>query len=531
MAALDDQKAKHGQVAGVIGQGVSAVGRFGAAMLGLQGVQQIISTISDAFAKVRMDALKSAEAVATMRGDLLSLQALRGQTGNTGPGISHVFDIAKETLQDTADVKAMEEAGRGIGELAIGPKGSMTSAEFDKAMIAAGKASVLERMEPGAAGQMMGQIALQAKGHLSPEEAEGRFNKLLEIQRPGGFRNATQFSQQYAKMAPLVQNDVLSQEQAAGLLSGMSVVSPDEAATLSQQFVRATMGGRLRARGSNLAPDVDNENTATYLKGIGADKETNPLAIGKLIAADIAKQQAAAAKAGTNFSTHDYLMTRGFSNQEERTAIMAFTGMQNSGRLAKIDEAAGAPLDNGAISRRFSERLQRDNYLKGRQIDLADQAATIKQGLDEEPLVLAQHAAFARLKAQGKISGDFAEWQRIERGGLSGATEGGIQDMFKGNYHSQVTREMMHSLEAERKRLGVEAPGVFGSGSAHEYELRYAKAIQAGGGDVTRGVSEDLQAAAKSIRNATEAMERHVGRNPVPEPMPAKPPAQATRVP
>jgi hypothetical protein len=305
---------------------------------------------------------------------------------------------------------------------------------------------------------------------------------------------------QYSQLAPYVKSDILTPEKAMGLSSYFSAVNPEEASTMTEQFVRATMANRLRERGMKAPEGIDTVKSGDYMKSIGADKSIDPVEIGKMIASDLKQQQA---KGGKDFSAYDYLRTHGFNNDADVKTVLSFAGGVNSGDYAAIEKAQDAPLQIGApgkgqIDQMFDERVSQNKFLKGRQVELSEQLATTRQGLKEEPLILAQRAAFARLKNQGKIGGSFEDWQG------TGAMRAGTQDLFFGNYHGQVNREAMHSLEAERKRLGIQAPGVMESGGSHEYMLRYARSVDRAGGDVTRGVSDDLQSAARALQDAAK---------------------------
>ena len=387
-----------------------AMGKLGGAMLGLSSAQGVVSIFVEQMQRAKEYATKTSDAIQDIRDNIRELQALRGELGVTGPGISHVFDVASKTLQKPEEVQAMESAGLGVGELAIGK--TISKANFDRAMQAAGKMQSLEGGDAGAYGQLMGQIALQAEGKLTPEEAEGKLNRLFQIQQPGGFKTMSQAIGQYGKSNPLVSNKVMSPEEAMGLLSAMSVNSPDEAATQSQQFTRAILAGRLKARGMAVGPDVDFEKTSDYMKGLGITDKDGVMSMGKKIADDLAKNTGQGKQ-----NAHDYLLTHGFGNQEDRLAIMSYAGLRNTGRLEKIEAAMNAPLDNGAISRRFNERMARDPFFARRAAELSEKAAISSGARRSRTSRTSSRSAYARLKAQGKVSGSYdepAEHIRVE---------------------------------------------------------------------------------------------------------------------
>lgn len=469
---------------------ISATAKMTAGLISLGAAGRSLSTIVEHFDKIRADALQAAESVMKMRGAVRELQALRDQMGQTGPGIGHTFDIARQTLQTPEEVRAMESAGLGVGELAL--KNDKDRAEFTKAMVAAGRFQQIEGGDAGAYGQMMGQIALQSKGPINAADMEAQAWRLFQIQKPGGFHTMSQAMGQYSRLNGLVQNGIYSPEEAMGLASAFSVANPEDAATRVEQFTRAVMSGRIKARGMHVAEGVDFQKTNQYFKELGIGENDSAIARGKKIAEDLARQQKAK---GKNFNSYEYLMRRGFGNQEDREVIMAISGLRNTGKLEKIEAAQNAQLERGAISKQFAERVSHDNFLKGRAAELSEQAATTKQGLEEEPLVLAQRTAFARLKSQGKISGTFDEWRNA--GWLKRGTEN-----LMGGYHHQVDAEASRVLAAERKRLGLPQYSGF-QWSEYETMKRSAREVQQAGGDVTRGVDDDLRSAAKDIREAS----------------------------
>jgi hypothetical protein len=501
-----------------------SIGKMGAAMMGLSSAQGIVQMFADRMQQIREYTNKTADDMQRMRDSMRELQALRGELGVTGHGVSHVYSVASKTLQNAADVQAMESAGLGVGELAIGK--TISKADFDKAMIAAGKMQTLEGGNADAYGQLMGQIALQAKGQLSPAEAEGRLNKLFQIQQPGGFKNMSQAASQYAKLNPMVMNDIYSQEEAMSMLSAMSVSSPDEAATKVQQFTRSVLAGRLKARGMAVSSDVDFTKTSDYMKGLGIGEGDTAMGMGRKIADDLAAQKARDAK----FNAHDYLLTHGFGNQEDRLAIMDYAGLRNSGRLEKIEAAAGARLDNGAISRRFAERTGRDPFYARRSGELSEQAADLQRSEEVEDVNNMKRAAFARLKGQGQISGSFEEWNN---------SAGWNPRNWMFGDSSKVNLEAQHMVSESARRAGINVPNM------DRYDARTSlktgedymgdeglKSImqrtREAGGNPFDGAASDIAKAAKSLEASAEKLERVLKRD-VHAPLAGKPTPVRTR--
>jgi hypothetical protein len=395
----------------------------------------------------------------------------------------------------------------------------MTREDFNKLMESAGRMQILEGGSPKAYGMTAGQVALNARGKITPEEGQARLDQLFRIQQPGRFESFTQAAEQNAKSSGLVRSGVLSEVENAGLNSAFSVDSPGEASTHVEQFTRAVLSARIKARGMKMSPDVDHETTDKYMKSIGADKETNVVKIGGMIADDLAKQEAEGKKTGKAFNAHDYLMQKGFGNMEDRATIMSFSGLRNSGRLDKITAAMDAPLDvgkpgEGVIDRRFKERVAKDPFLQNRVGEVSDQLATAKQGTLEEPWVAAQRAAFAKLKAQPG-SGVTGEWKDFQNEG----TFGRFTDSFWNNSHGKVEAEAERSLQKEAKRIGLNVPmnvDASGQGQTMRWSARdLARNVQQAGGNPAAGgmeqlskVADQLAAAAQGQQKAAEAMER-----------------------
>ena len=313
-------------MAGKTMEAVGATLKMGGAMLGLSSAQGVISIFVDQMDRARAYTTKTADEIQRIRGGIRELQALRGDLGKTSPGIAHVFGVTAKTLQKPEEVQAMESAAIGIGELAL--KTPQDKAEFDKAMIAAGKLQSLEGGSPDAYGELMGRIALNAKNGINAEDMEGKLDRLYQIQKPGGFRNMTQAIGQFSKLSAEVSNGILSEEEAMGLVSGASASGPaDQAGTSAQQLARAVLAGRIKARGMKIAEGVNAETTADYMEGLGIKEGDSALTHINMIAADIDAQK----KNNPNANIGEYMITRGFGNAEDAMPCWVIPGCGTKG--------------------------------------------------------------------------------------------------------------------------------------------------------------------------------------------------------
>ena len=347
-------------------------------------------------------------------------------------------------------------------------------------------------------------LHISSKEKLSAEQMQGKLNQLFKIQQPGGFENFGQALQQYGKIQPLIQSGVLSEEHGMGLLSAMSTASPEEASTMVDQFVRMTMQGRMRMRGMKVPEGTQYETTAAYMKDIGADKLSDPIAIGKKIAADLKEQESKATKKGEKFDVYGYLLQHGFNTDQERQMAMLFGGLENKGRMQPLEEAMNAKPEVGApgqgvIDKRFEDRRKNDIYYQNRTAEKVGELADVQRGIENEPMVVAQKSAFNRLKAQGKISGSFEEWKN------RGFWASGTDNVFFGGYHRQVNTETDRMLRSERERLGLPMLGEW-QWDEHETRRRSAQEVKAAGGDLTGTTAEALDKAAKNIEAATDGL-------------------------
>jgi hypothetical protein len=479
-------------------ESVSGFLKMGAAMIGLESGKAMVSGVVGELDRTTAAAFKTAEELFKIRGAVRELAALRGEMGHTGPTAAHVLSMQSKTLQSSEDVNAMEQSAIGIGELAIGK--TISREDFDTALESVGKMATLEGGSSDAYGALLGQTALQSDHKLTPEEAQARIHRLFQIQQPGGFRNMSQAAGQFSQMNGLIMNKILSPEEAMGTLSAFSVGNAGSAGTDTQAFVRATLGGQIKARGMAVDPDLDTQKTFEYMKAIGADKTKNPIEIGKAIARDLDKH-----KNDAGFNAYQHLQLHGFGNQHDREAIMTFAGLTNSGQLAKIEAAQNAPLDmgkpgEGPIDRLFNERVARDPFFQTRKAEVLGQLGSTKQGLKEEPYEIARKAAFAKLLNENRMYGKYEEWGH--RSELADFAED--MSMFRApekNSYGALRNATGDQIRREAKRLGIdESPVSMFSQETNDRDL--ARRVQGAGGDLSGITAKDLAAAAKDIREA-----------------------------
>jgi hypothetical protein len=507
---------------------ISGIVSMGAAMLGLKSAQEVTSAFVGQFDKISQFAFKTAEDILKMRGAVRELAALRGELGSTGPTAAHVFDMQAKTLLSTEDATAMEQEALGVGELAIGKTTSRE--DFMKALESTGKLATMEGGSAKAYGALQGQLYLQADHQMSPEELQARMERMRHIIQPGAFSSLGQAQEQFGEMNGLVQNGIVSSEQGMGMLSAFSLSSKGQAGTMANQFVRATLGNQIRARGGAVSPELETEKTYEYMKELGVDKTNDPFVIGGAIAADIKKRQATE----KDFSPYRHLQLHGFGNQQDRDVLMTFAGLTNNGRYQKIkaaqDEALaiGAP-GQGVTDARFADRVAKDPFLLNRQAETLNQLGKAKVGLSEEPLLIAQRAAHARLVARGEYKGDFEEWRttgtfaRVAHDAVAGGYD--PRTGHEVNTYRSVDDELKRTLGAEAKRLDIPTPvGYFSRFSTEGQDRELAQKISDRGGNLSGDMARDLKDIAASLKKiADQAENRPTAPAGVPAPIQGKP--------
>jgi hypothetical protein len=198
--------------------------------------------------------------------------------------------------------------------------------------------------------------------------------RLYEIQRQGGFESYGQAAEQFAASAEYTMKGVMTAPEQQALLSAFAIGGQgNTAAELLSQVIRATSAGIMRDRGMKPAEGYqqDYQRSARYFKSLGITTKTRAADRFLPILENINRKEDEARRRGEYFSPMDYLMEKGFINQEDREAIAKLAGMHRTGQLAALPRMARAPVGEqptGAIEGSFRQGFAKDPFLQERQI-------------------------------------------------------------------------------------------------------------------------------------------------------------------
>lgn len=133
-------------------------------------------------------------------------------------------------------------------------------------------------------------------------------------------------------------------------------------------------------------------------------------------------------------------------------SLLSFHGMMRSGQFAGTFEplAARAPAPAEALAP-IRERMRTDEVFRGRRADIAEELAKVGVGAgQEETLNSVFRVAFASLKQQGRVVGEFEDVMKLRSFDPTEIAFG---------YRHQTEMEAQRMLSEEATRLGIE-PGV-----------------------------------------------------------------------
>jgi hypothetical protein len=503
--------------------GVKSVGSMALAFAGMSSASSIMGSVSDSLDKTHQYATKTAEDIFRIRGLVRELAAMRGDLGSTGPTAGNVLALQSKTLQSTEDVIAMTAQAEGIGQLAIGD--TISRADFNKSLEATGKLATMEGGPAEAYGALQGNMLLGLDHKVGPEELQARLERMRHIIAPGAFTGLGQAQAQFGEMNGLVQNQIVTQEQAMGMISAFSLSGKDKAGTRANQFLRATLGAQIRHKGMPMAADLDGEKTDEYMRELGVGKTNDPFVIGDAIAADINKrQQNDPNKNDPNlrFNPYKHLQMHGYGNQEDQITMLTYAGLVNSGKYQQIRDIQneglqiGAP-GHGVIDDLMAERLKKDTFLQTRQADVAAQLAGNVKGFNEEAYETARKSHFAILKQRSPDRYTKYEDYQSTYPGLEPLKDLGNALTGMGT-HGDIRSFTSMDLHKEARRLGVYDDGL----TNIESEKALASRIKGAGGDLTGGLEKSLnRVGAHLVELTTELKQARAQKGP-PAPIPGK---------
>jgi hypothetical protein len=474
---------------------IQAISGYAGQIVGLNSVSAVISTIVDNFKLAKQSAYDAGKMVQDYRLALLELAALKGQLGGTTQTLSQEVQFRAQTLQTAADAQAFQKSALGMGQAAIGNQ--ISQAEFNKAMVAGGSFQAAEGGSATTHGQLVGMIpTLMGRSlngrQMTADEIRQKEQQFYQISQPGG-ADFGPMMEQFLKNSQLSTTGLITPERNLALQSAFSTTNREGAGNMVQQFARATVGGMNRMRGMPGVPGDENEKLAIYLRGLGATDQMDPIEIGKLISADLSKQEKAAEAGGKKFNAMSYLQRHGQANMEDTQAILAFHGLQTSGQLDKTFLSLAEKVPTVAEANAPVERFQRtDPAAQTRKSEMAGELSNLER------------VAFERLKARGETYGKFDE-KEMDRWDLD-ATE-----LIYG-YRKKMDMEAQAMLAGEARKLGIDAGVEYDTnaktgertprfmGREKLYEL--GGKINAAGGESIPGLKELTESAGKSLDEA-----------------------------
>lgn len=503
-----------------------AVGGFALSMLGIDSAKAVISAIADSFDMARESAYSASKMVTDYRESLLELAALKGKVGQTTEVTKEEIAFITQTHQKPEDARKYQLAVLGAMEAAVGNQ--ITEDEAKKATVLGGKFQAVEGGEAGAHGRLVGMLPLLSDKKITGEQVFQKTQQLYNIQKPGQFATFTQAIDQYAKLMPLIQSGVLDEMGAMALLTGYSA-SPEEAATKVEQLARATSGSVGRTTGGKAKGGMARNE---YIKSLGLTDEKLKhikasdlvVTIGNAIADDLIDQEKKAAERGEELNPLEYLQKKGYVQQEDRNALLQYTGLRKSKLLEEKFLPLAAPEalpDAEKATEDIEEKIKHEPHIRARDAAFAEQVANIAVGAGQEEVLRdVMQSAFARVRARpgGKQELPFETYEQVQ--GLGSLDPGNLLH----GYRRKVAIEAQRGLAVEAARVGVDVdpnlimgdqqaiPGVGGllglMGVGPELPpaelFEIAKKVKAAGGEIAPEMEDVTEAAMASLTTSQE---------------------------
>lgn len=472
--------------------------------------QQGIGLIAQSFRDMATGVYDANVALGEQREKLAELAALKGLLGMSTEAMRQDLGFRAETLQTAADARLFQESALGAGQSGIDATDALTGkvtkrnfigqSEFDKLMVQAGKFQSVEGGDATAEGKLAGMMPMLMGRRVTGDEAFAKMMQLYNISQPGN-ASFSSMTSMLLKNAPLTSAGIFKDvaDQMA-LTSMFSTTAGEGAGEMVQQFTRGTVGALGKMRGVKGFEGADSEKQAEYLKRIGATSAMDPIAIGKLISADMAEQQKAQ---GEKFSAMLYLQSKGYGNQEDVMALMAFSAKNQTGEWQTFADLAGAAPDAGKTMAQIEARRNADPRMRARQVGVMKELADVQLGAGApEYFQTLMQSTFEQMKGKGEVAGDFGSLMKA--GWLTG-------DPMAGSRRSSVQDRARWMLQQEARRVGVTAAEMAGVKGKTDEERLYGLANLIGqhGGRTLPGL-EGMAAVADKMLGTEKAREDRI---------------------
>jgi len=276
-AAADKQMANSAaagsKLAGVLGS-------IGSAAFGFSGISSVIGEIAGAFQRARQQAEEAGKFAADYRATLKEIASLKGHNAPTAEVVKQDLDFRKQTLQDAAGARGVQENFMNLSASATdtkNPKGEVVTRkkiskeDAEAAMLFAGQQHARVGGDPGAIGMLAGIIpSMEKTERVSADQMKTRLAQLMQIGQAGG-ANPAQFASQIAASAGLVSSGAYRDPARMGAVgSTISLTTASEIGTGLDQLHRLTQGSlhdTTPGPGAKMSP-------ADYMKSIGASAQT-----------------------------------------------------------------------------------------------------------------------------------------------------------------------------------------------------------------------------------------------------------------
>lgn len=404
----DIKSGTEAHTAGLTGN-LQAVGALVSGYGGLTVATRVVSAIGDMWRAQRKDIEDAVDQIAHYRDGMLELAALKDRLGKSTPELQSQLEFRAKTLQTRGSAQAFQQGALNVGQSAMA-SGLVKEEQFAKLMQLMGSYQAATNGDPKATGELTGAMPSLIGGQN--QDAGDIFRRtvgIMKIFEKGGSDPGVAFSQfignsAYTKLGVFGPQDQNAAEKQAALQSQLSLSHTGDPGTKLDQLVRGTVGAFGRTRVGKLDGA---ESQRDYLMGLGAKPQMDPIAITRMIAADLKAKQAA----DPNFATLDYLVQKGYADEQARMAIMEASAGINTGQFDATfgKMAAGGAIPTLADAVAPQARFQAvDPVAQTRKADLAKDMADSTKATGPEGLYLnLKRVAFERLRARGKTSGTF----------------------------------------------------------------------------------------------------------------------------